>query len=255
MSKESDRVCIESIPPIWLSSMSSDTPPIEQRSKSPKPDDLITVREASIMVGRSLSTLRAWVRGHELMGYRASEDDPSSRLLVSRQELLLLAATNKPMHPGGPRPTEAEAPPTIPIPRVDISEESSHVPLVALSKEPVSITVQEKKPVNDRNFEKMLTERLLFASITAERDGLRALVEAQKLTIQTLEHRCHDLAARADTERLRAQDHKDRLVAAESELKELRSWHRLPWYRRLIGGPINSPSPVETISLDKTDTT
>lgn len=173
-----------------------------------RPNDLVALKEAAVVVGRSVSTLRAWIRGGELAGYREQPEDPNSRVLVSRQALLVLAAQSKPIHPGGPRP------------------ESDAVPAEAGAA----------PPSERRSDERRIEERLLLAALTAERDGLRAVIEAQKLTIHTLEARCRDLENGAHSERLRAQEHQDRLVAAEAELQALRSRQKLPWYQRLLGG-------------------
>jgi hypothetical protein len=160
-----------------------------------RPDDLVALKEAAVMVGRSVSTLRAWIRGGELTSFREEEADPSSKVLVSREALLRLAAMEKPIHPGGPRKVQEET-------------------IVA--------------PDTGRN------ERMA-ASLSAERDGLKALVEAQRLTISTMEARCRDLEQMAHQERLHGQEMRDRLVAAEAELQAMRGLQRLPWYRRLLG--------------------
>lgn len=171
-----------------------------------RPDDLIPLREATVLADRSLSSLRNWVRGGELSEYREDETNPGSRVMVSRAELMVLLATAKSAHPGGPRgeaPTEPAAAPT----------------------------------------EKM---SLLAAVAAAERDGLRALVDAQKVTISALEARCSDLDSRAHAERLRANEYRDRISVLDAELQQLRSWLNLPLYRRLISGPpVLRPGIVE----------
>ena len=177
-----------------------------------RPEDLISLKEAAAIVGRSVSTLRGWIRTGELQGYRELGEDPNSRLLVSRQELLALAARSKPVHPGGSRSEE------------DRSDSPD-----------VSFPGGEKKAARPAE------ERWMLATLTAEREGLRAVVEAQKLTIAALEARCRDLEAHMHSERLRAGEHQDRLVAAEAELQALRGWQRLPWYRRLLGAPASLP--------------
>lgn len=186
------------------------------------PDDLLPLKDAAVVVGRSLSTLRAWIRAGELEGHRETPEDPNSRLLVSQQQLLLLAARSKPIHPGGPRPDGPAEPPATPP--------STDPPVLKR-------TVRIGELRDDRRIE----ERMMLAALTAERDGLKAVLEAQKLTISTLESRCRDLENHAHSERLRAQEHQDRLVAAEAELTALRGWQRLPWYQRLLGGPARLP--------------
>jgi hypothetical protein len=49
-----------------------------------RPDDLLSVDDAARLVGRSKSTVRAWVRGGEVQGHREDPAHPeNSRLLVS----------------------------------------------------------------------------------------------------------------------------------------------------------------------------
>lgn len=165
-----------------------------------RPDDLIPLREATVLADRSLSSLRNWVRGGELSEYREEEANPGSRVMVSRAELMMLLATSKSAHPGGPRGGPTTTPATAP------------------------------ESPNER-------ASLLAAVASAERDGLRALVEAQKGTIAALEARCVDLDHRAHSERIRADDYRERIGALEAELRELRTWMNLPLYRRLLTGP------------------
>lgn len=230
-----------------------------------RPDDRLSLKEAAVVVGRSVSTLRAWIRAGELEGYREVEGDPNSRVQVSRQELLALAARSKPIHPGGPRPdsepsTTASETPFEETPAID-PETSDGVQAEpargeGTQAEPSRPEGGRTEPVRGegsrtesargegsrpRVDERRVEERLMLAALTAEREGLRAVVEAQKITIAALEARCRDLEAHAASERLRASEHQDRLVAAEAELTVLRGWQRLPWYRRLLGGTTSFP--------------
>jgi hypothetical protein len=70
-----------------------------------RPDDLLPLLAAAALVDRSLSTLRAWVRAGELASYREG-DASNGRVLVSRAELLTLAAA------GGLSPSPGRRPPT-----------------------------------------------------------------------------------------------------------------------------------------------
>jgi hypothetical protein len=56
-----------------------------------RPDDLLTLRQASGLVGRSIDTLRRWRREHGLRDYR-DPADPSAPSLLSRAEVVDLAA-------------------------------------------------------------------------------------------------------------------------------------------------------------------
>lgn len=56
-----------------------------------RPDDLLTMRQASALVGRSIDTLRRWRREHGLRDYRDAAD-PTAPSLLSRRETVDLAA-------------------------------------------------------------------------------------------------------------------------------------------------------------------
>ena len=95
----------------------------------------------------------------------------------------------------------------------------------------------------DPRDEQLVATRMMIAALTAERDGLKAVIEAQKMTVAALEARCRDLEFRADSERLRATEHHDRLVSADAELRALQQHQRLPWYQRLLGATAALPEP------------
>ena len=84
---------------------------------------------------------------------------------------------------------------------------------------------------------------MMLAALTAERDGLKAVIEAQRATVAALEARCRDLEFRADAERLRATEHHDRLISADAELRAIQQHQRLPWYQRLLGAAPALPAP------------
>lgn len=60
-------------------------------ARSSRPEDLLTMRQASALVGRSIDTLRRWRREHGLMDYRDAAD-PTAPSLLSRAEVVDLAA-------------------------------------------------------------------------------------------------------------------------------------------------------------------
>ncbi len=62
----------------------------------------------------------------------------------------------------------------------------------------------------------------------AERDGLAAVVEAQRGTVAALEARGRDLATALEVERAN-------VAGLRAELEALRGAAGLPWWRRLLG--------------------
>lgn len=99
--------------------LSADAPPAT-RVDTPRPTDLIPVKDAARTVDRSLSTVRAWIRNGEITGYREDPAHPeNSPVLVSRAELLHVAGLSKSPTPGRARSTvvaPAVAPPVGPAP-------------------------------------------------------------------------------------------------------------------------------------------
>ena len=74
-----------------------------------RPSDLISVREATKLVDRSVSSVRAWIRADDLHGYREKEGKKTSRLMVSRAELLLyMGGADKPVNPPRTTPEQTE---------------------------------------------------------------------------------------------------------------------------------------------------
>ena len=55
--------------------------------------DLIPIKEAATLVDRTVPTLKKWIKKGELVGVREDEDNPRSRMMVSRRALMLLMAT------------------------------------------------------------------------------------------------------------------------------------------------------------------
>jgi hypothetical protein len=55
--------------------------------------DLIPIKEAAMLVDRTVPTLKKWVKNSEINGTRENPDNPRSRLMVSRKELMVHMAT------------------------------------------------------------------------------------------------------------------------------------------------------------------
>jgi hypothetical protein len=74
-----------------------------------RPEDLVDYEEAARLVDRGRSTLRGWVREGQLRSWPAEEGKANARRLVSRSELLQLAASAKTANPGGPGRGDGDA--------------------------------------------------------------------------------------------------------------------------------------------------
>ena len=59
-----------------------------------QPEDLITIKEASKMAGKSQSSIRSWIRSKKISGYKRDPKNRNSSLLVSEEELRIYLATN-----------------------------------------------------------------------------------------------------------------------------------------------------------------
>lgn len=56
-----------------------------------QPDDLVLQADAAELTGKSISTIRSWLRSGRLCKYRETPGNDHSRVLVSRSELLTVA--------------------------------------------------------------------------------------------------------------------------------------------------------------------
>lgn len=168
------------------------------------PADAIPVLEAAALVDRSLSSVRAYVRGGHIRGYRpAGASASNAPLLVSRSELMAYVAS------AGLSPAPARRPsPDKPPPSTDAPD------VVALLRADVRA-----------------------AELQADARVAMARLEALERTLEAKDGAIAALQAVADTERRRADELRDRLTAAEAELAALRSYAGLPWYHRLLTGP------------------
>lgn len=198
------------------------TPPADP--STPRPDDLVTVKEAAALVDRSVSSVRAWLRAGKLEKHREEPGNESSRALLSRSALLAFARSALDIDPGRPSPGPRAEPPAAAAPM----------------------------PEGDA------TLRAELARLRVELDGTRAVLEATRAHVATLEGNAatvgalvtaaqeegqkrahlaeeHARGLRADLERMR--DERD---AARAEADALKSYVGLPWWRRLVTGPTAS---------------
>lgn len=146
----------------------SSTPPSTPPVSTPGPADLVPIRDAARMVGRGLSTLRAWCASGELTAYHGPGTHPSNRpVLVSRAELSILAATTK-------SPTPGRAPPA------------------TVATMPPAVEAAE-----------LATARADLALARVELAGRADVVDALRLVIRATEDRARDLATALEAERAR----------------------------------------------------
>jgi hypothetical protein len=193
-----------------------DTPSISAR-----PADLVPMKEAAALVDRSVSSVRAWLRSGKLAKHREDPANAGSRAMVSRAELLAYAASmldpTPARPPAGPRPA----------------------PLAS----------EAPTPDDARDL------RVDLARARAELDGARAVLEATRAHVRSLEaeiSRAGELmdGARAEGREVsrlaeeRARDlrtdlehTREELTAARAELAAFRSYAGLPWWRRMVAGP------------------
>ena len=205
----------------------ADTPsiPVDTPSDTPvdTPDtsDLVPLKEAAAMVERSVSTVRGWMRSGKLSKHRETPGDGQSRVMVSRQELLIFAGLNLAIDPPRPKAEPAASEPPPPA-------------------GPPFLAVELATARAERD-----AARAMLTAAHAERDAARAERDAARATLDVVreaqaealaEARAragdarHDLQAlRADVELYRAQNQ-----ALMAELSTLRG---AGWWRRLFPKP------------------
>jgi len=73
--------------------------------------DLIPIKEAAALVDRTVPTLKKWIKNGDLNGERENPDNPRSRLLVSRRELMThMATAGKAANPPRPKASSSGGP-------------------------------------------------------------------------------------------------------------------------------------------------
>ena len=73
--------------------------------------DLIPINEAATLVDRTVPTLKKWIKKDELTGVRENPDNPRSRLMVSRRELMThMATAGKAANPPRPKASSSSGP-------------------------------------------------------------------------------------------------------------------------------------------------
>lgn len=73
--------------------------------------DLIPIKEAAALVDRTVPTLKKWVKNDELSGVREHPDNPRSRLMISRRELMThMATAGKAANPPRPKASSKAGP-------------------------------------------------------------------------------------------------------------------------------------------------
>ena len=173
---------------------------------TPRPDDLVQLREAARLVDRSPASLRRWIRDGVVPSYRGEGTAPENApVLVSVAELRAAVVTaGKLAEPGRP-PTVAPRGP-------------SDAEVVDLRRE--------------------LVEARHAADLArAELVGERSTSDALRLAVAAEGARARDLAAALEAERAR-------VAGLSAELAALRTAERLPWWRRLLGVSTLATTPM-----------
>ena len=184
------------------------------------PPELIPARAAADRVGRSLATVRAWVRAGRLVGYREHPADPRSRLMLHPAELAAVAAELDPDGKHGDPLTSSSPPPSSPPTPRPAADEGAAVEVARLRAEldgARAILAEARRRGDD------------LALALTRRDDLAgdALAEARRRA-DAAEGVARDL--RGDLEAARAE-----LVGARAELAALKERAGLSWWHRLIG--------------------
>jgi len=159
--------------------MSSTAAPSLSPPSSNTPGDLVPIRDAARMVGRGLSTLRAWCASGELTAYHGPGTHPGNRpVLVSRAELAILAATSKSPTPGRAPPPVATMPPAVEAAelatvRADLAlarvELAGRADVVEALRLVIRATEDRARDLSTA----LAAERARVAGLTAELDALR----------------------------------------------------------------------------------
>lgn len=169
-----------------------------------RPEDLMDYEEAGKMVDRSKNAVRWWVRNGHLQSWLEEEGNPNSKRMVSRSEVMTLMVTaGKLPNPGGPGRGIAAPAPSVAADTGILMD--------------LRVKTAELEGARAEN-----------AALKIAMDGLKSALEAEK-------SRASAMGERAEVERLRAAEWKDRADGLSAELQALRMMSGLPWWRKLLG--------------------
>jgi hypothetical protein len=176
------------------------------------PTGWLPLREVALQVGRSLSTLRAWVRSGRLQSYREPGD--SGRTLADPRAAALVAAELDPKGAhGAPRPEPTD-------PRGASPRAPDHADLEGLRE-----ALAAWKATAEAHRETIVNLREALAATGEARE---AIARAEARQAETLRETLRD--TREDLERTRAE-----LVGVRAELAALRHTQGIPFWQRLLG--------------------
>jgi len=161
-----------------------------------KPNDLITAKEASTMANKSKATIRTWVRKGKLSGYKEDDNNHSSPLLVSANELKCYLALNGTITP----------------------------PKVGRPNTPSVSMVEKDKEIERLEKQLEITEREL--SINTQR------VEDLKAFITTLENQLKSRDGDIVCLREQLQRVLDLQGKTTADYNTLLHWVSLPWWKK-----------------------
>lgn len=197
--------------------------------KDARPNDLISMARAATIAERSERTIRRWTspevgKLQRWEGHPPDTGGPAPVLVSERQLMVVLATSGQ-----KPRPSVPDTPDT---------------PLDTTPAEPPDMAARAPDSVQVAQLRGQLQAaelRAELAAVTAERDGLAGLVDdlREQVSEQRRRWNIERQDHRSDLERER-----ERVMALEAELKAMRGSHGLPWWRKLIGGPVAQlPTP------------
>jgi vacuolar-type H+-ATPase subunit I/STV1 len=160
-------------------------------------NNLITAKEASVMAGKSVATIRSWVRKGKLTPYKEDVNNHSSPLLISAEELKTYLHTGATItHPNNNgRPV---------LPSASIQEKEHKIQ--ALQNELMILKSQEESS-NER-----------VADLQSFITTLKELMKQRDREIEGL------------TQQLNQSLHREE--SNKEELKELLKWASLPFWKR-----------------------
>lgn len=202
-------------------------------SKDARPDDLISTSEAATIAERSERTIRRWTQPEvgkltRWLGEPAVTGGAAPVLVSKRELMTVLAVTaQEPRSGGRPNPET-------------VSRDTADTPTDTDSADKRSSAADVRVAILEERLQ-AAELRAELAAMTAERDGLARQVEDLRDQVEDQRRRADnahaELRADLDTER-------DRSRALEAELRALRGVQGVPWWRKLLGGPVAElPAP------------
>lgn len=175
-----------------------------------RPNDLITITEASVLADRGKSTIRLWVRKHLISGYKQNPSNKNSTLLVSKNEIMAHLAVNGKINPPRPKPIDEI---TVSAQQWQVEKSKLINQIKGLERERELMAQLLEQSQENINIQKRMAEEIIDAKKKVEAELQRQIKTTEMLELNN--------------------------VRLSRRIEDLMSYLSMPWWRKWsVGVPL-----------------